>query len=437
MSVDDIAKSFRRRLEEKTAAHHKQAEDDLQALKQMLLGQLPPTSEAAVARLRSPQGAPSPVQPLLNLGGTDWLNELDGLFAETFGLARYTSTEALHYPTVYCESLKEFFTPLARQLSLSEQAREEMLVQMVAEAEETAQRTQGGGMFGYALPGIGCYLNGWLLTYGTDLTPREGLHDPELRLRIAQIAVHEKLGHGFLAAYSALGQVKSQLGLFMREIASRFGLKAAETATDKLREEQARLLFLASQLVEEGWATWLESFLPGVWRQQPRRTTHQLEKVVDAVKHLPRGVKNRKEVQNAFLTALTWLFGEDPITPGQALQAVAVVETTGSDLDDYFSAALGQPLRYAVGELLLLQAEANVGAYAVPYLVLIAANVDPQPESVALSDLRDLLFSRPEFNPDARLALLSRLRLKQPNGVAELARLAESQLSLTVPPMLK
>jgi len=44
---------------------------------------------------------------------------------------------------------------------------------------------------------------------------------------------------------------------------------------------------------------------------------------------------------------------------------------------------------------------------------------------------------RPDLNPDARLALLSRLKLENPNDVAELARRAEAELSLTVPPVLK
>ena len=441
--LDDMAEIFRRKLEEQAQARAERLEEDLQTLRARGAAETPRPDPQATEHLRAASlgqastAARSPrVQGLLHLSGAGWLNELDSLFADTFHLARYAEPAKLAYPTVYCESLEEFFTPMVRQIDLSEQARQQMLAEMIAAAREQAERREGGTL-GYNLPGVGCYINGWLLSYGSGVSPRAALEHPELRPRIVATAVHEKLGHGFLEVYSTLGQVKSRLGATIYEIAARFGLRPAESAVDKLREEQTNLVFKASQLVEEGWATWVENFLPALWQGVPRRFSHRLEDVVKAVKGLPPQVPNAKRVREALLTSLQWLFGEDMPASHQALQAVIVVANVSPEVDEYFGSVLGQPLRYAVGELLYQQAEARVGAYAMPYLALIAANVDPQPEQIGLSDLRDLLSSRPDLNPDARLALLSRLKLENPNDVAELARRAEAELSLTVPPVLK
>ena len=441
--LDDKADAFRRKLDEQARAHRQRLEADLQRLRQRgSPSATPGDASLGTAHWARPE-APSPGTPtaagaqgLLHLTGIDWLHELDRLFAETFHLARYAEPAQLAYPTVYCESLEEFFTPLVRQFDLSEQSRRQLLAAMVTEAREQAERTRGG-LFGYNLPGVGCYLNGWLLAYGHGVSPRAALDHPEIRLRIIATAVHEKLGHGFLEVYSTLGRVKSRLGATLYEIASRFGLRPADRALDKLRYEQTRLLFGVSQLLEEGWATWVEGFLPALWQGQRRDPKYHLETVIATVKGLPRGLKDRQQVQSQLLTALTWLFGPEPLAPEQALQAVRFVTSVPSEVGAHMGAALGQPLRYVLGELLFWQAERHVGPYALPYLALIAANVDPQPEQIGLNDLRDLLWGRPDLNPDARLALLSRLKLENPNDVAELARRAEAELSLTVPPNLK
>jgi len=437
--LDDMAADWERRLNAQREKHRRRTEEVLEAMRQGLAGRLPPPAPEAVAALQGRalgRHMTPPAHGLLDLGGASWLNGLDNLFAETFHLARYADPARLAYPIVYCETLEEFFAPLVQQLDISSAARAEQLKQMMQEAQDMAHRT-GGGIFGYNLPGVGCYLNGWLLAYGTNFSPRRALDEPTTKPRILAVAVHEKLGHGFLGVYSTLGQVKSRLGVYAREVAAQFGLRPAESATDKLREEQGRVLFLASQLLEEGWATWIEGFLPALAEGHPRRPSHRLDKVVAAVAALPPEVEDRDGVRDTLLTALTWLFGDGVPTAEQILQAVIVVEMTGGALDDYFGEALGQPLRYAVGELLLLQAEEHVGPLALPYLVLIAANVDPQPEKVGLSDMQVLMNSRPDMNPDARLAMLSRLQLSRLNDVAELARQAEETLSLVVPPALK
>ena len=124
-------------------------------------------------------------------------------------------------------------------------------------------------------------------------------------------------------------------------------------------------------------------------------------------------------------------------SPDALQNAVRNLVVLGQHFEPYFLQTLNQPLQYAVGELLLVQAETNLGAACLPYVVLIAANVDLTPERLALADLENLLSTEPRLHPDARLAALSRLKLNAPGDVMELVQRAEAQLSLAVPPALK
>jgi len=114
-----------------------------------------------------------------------------------------------------------------------------------------------------------------------------------------------------------------------------------------------------------------------------------------------------------------------------------IIEMLGGMLDEFLDEQLGQPLRYAVGELLFVQAEANLGAGCAPYAALIAANITFDPAAVSLADLRDLLSRDPRLNPDARLAALSRLKLDKKDDVRGMAKVAAAQLSFSVPKELQ
>lgn len=443
--LDGIKSTFERKLDQHTQQSQLRLDADLAALRKQLsrIATLSlPTGISrqfkkfdkkleAKSRLSFNASQPIFIQPLLNLGGSTPLRELDAAFAGFFNLGSYYHTMALSYPTVYCESLEEFFTPLVESLNLSPQARERELNRLIVDVEETAHQT-GGGVFGYHLPGVGCYLNGWLFVYGRGLSPHDALEHPELLLRVVGTAAHEKLGHGFLSTYSALGRVKSELGITLLETARRFGLRHVDNPVDSLRRAQAQVLGMASQLVEEGWATWVEQFM-----LQEKPSEYPLSTILEAVKRVPARSREPEETRNALLIALHTLFGEERSGFSDILQAVMIIEVLGSDLDDYFSSILGRPLRYVVGESLFRQAAANLGPVCVPYVALIAANIHIDPQVISLSDLREMLSTQPRLNPDARLAVLSRLLLESKNDVSELARRAESELSFSVPNELK
>jgi hypothetical protein len=444
--LDDIKSSFGRKLDEITEQHAERLAAELKVLRQALLREVKPATPQEVAhrlkdfdyelreRLKN-QEPPETRQALVDMRASTQLRELDAAFAQTFDLARYYPTYRLSYPTVYCETLEEFFTPILEHLDISPQARQIALERAVEEAIEIAERTDGGGTFGVNLPGKGCYLNGWLFVYGREMPPEAALQDRELLPRILGVSAHEKLGHGFLSAYSALGEVKSRLGLEQTRIAEKFGLRGADDPTSSLRMAQDRLLYLSSQLLEEGWSTWVETYLTAEALGFGEHPRYSLEGVRQAVEGLLR--LDAQSECGALLQSLDLLFGPDDPPLFALHQAVMVVAMVGDDFDEYFGAKLGQPLRYAVGELVLSQAEANLGALCAPYASLVAGNVTFDPAQISLSDLDTLLSGDPRLHPDARLAAISRLRLAAPNNVKELAERAQTELSFSVPPELK
>lgn len=456
-NLDDIRSSFESKLDERTQQRKTRLNTELAALREQLLRQAKTALPADIAnrlagfderiktRRSGVSGGPPVlshlevpgVQALLDISRADQLRQLDNAFAEIFNLSAYYPLQPLKYPTVYCESLEEFFIPIVGQLNLSPQARKTEMERLMAEAQRIAQETNGGGILGYNLPGQGCYLNGWLFVYGRNLPPRAAFEHPELLRRVLGTAAHEKLGHGFLSAYSALGQTKVELGISLLEIARRFGARPSDDPVASLRQEQAELLNMASQLLEEGWATWVETFLAANLMESGVHPRHSIEAIVQAIENLPGEIPERGKIQGALYGALELLFGEEDVPIELIHQAVMTVEMLGSQLDAYFGSALGQPLRYAAGELIMVQAGANLGPVCVPYAVLIAANVSFDPEEISLSDLREMFATKPNLNPDARLAALSRMRLEQTNSVSELAGRAESELSFSVPKELK
>lgn len=445
-NLESIKKTFEESLNGRIARH----KSDLNAEIARLLEALSPAARQAVTQGKLPEALestlPALAQKPLPHGQIDFtrdmqhgesLRHLDQSFAQAFSLGRYFPANRLNYPTVYCESLEEFFTPWIDELNLSLQARQTELQRLVTETEQRAQRTKGGGIFGVNLPGRGCFLNGWLFAWGSQRTPRQVLLDPDVLRRVLTTAVHEKLGHGFLTAYSTLGEAKSRLGLEQVALAARFGRRPADDPQARLRQDQHQLVFLVSQLLEEGWSTWLETLLVGSdgERRDPR---YSLEALAGAIEGLPINLAERKEVHKALITSLAVLFSPEEHPHFEHLhQAVMLIETLGIQLDDYFGSALGQPLRYVVGELLFVQAERHTGPMCLPYLALIAANVDLKLEQISLADLSYLLQRDPRLHPDARLAALSRLTLEQKDQISELAGQAEAVLSLSVPPELK
>jgi hypothetical protein len=452
--VDEMKKSFEDKLDKRAKDHQQRIENDIQSMREMVMKPSISQNERELHektiqfdhRMSESQNRRAPQKDLLALFSMydhHALIELDQKFSDLFDLARYYSTDRLTYPTVFCETLEEFFEPMLSDYNISPQAKEIELKRLIADGRETAKKLKGGGIFGYLLPGQGCFLNGWLFVYGRNIAPKEAFQDSALISQILITAVHEKLGHGFLAAYSALGEVKTSLGLMNIELASRFGLRTSDDPLSSLRRRQHNLIFSVSIFLEEGWATWIETYLGQSMPEASKHPKYELQQVMEALKKLSvdnsEGGNNsiNDELQAVLQGALTILFLDPDVNIAQIHAAVMVLQDINQNFQMEIMSLLGQPLIYAVGSLLMSQAEANMGAACVPYAALIAANVKFNFEEISLTDLTTLLLSDPSLYPDVRLAVLSRIKLEQHGSIKELAQRAQAELSFSVPQALK
>jgi hypothetical protein len=453
--IDDQKSRFENKLEARREQHASQVEAECQLLRSQVLSQcrrsLPTAAAKRQVGVQSLSTRPMPQShvsgynrptsilnaapgfELVNLTSGPLLKELDGFFIERFDLARYYPVGALDYPTVFCETLEEFFAPFLAQADLSPQARQKELERLVSEAQAMAAR--GAGVYGVDLTGLGCYINGWIFSYVSGIPPQEILNHPRTRNQVLETIAHEKLGHGFLVTYSALGKVATALGLAQIEVANKFGLRLADDPISRLRQQQAQLLLRFSFLLEEGWGTWIESYFAANVLGSGTHPKHDLQTILKAVENLPAALPEREEICQALLMALNILFFQEEPEMDALLQAVLTIDFVGFEVDPHLR--LRQPLRYAVGELLLEKAARNLGPLCVPYAALIAGNVSFNPEQISLGDLRDLMSKDLRLNPDARLAAICSLRLQRRDQVSDLVEKAQAELSFTVPQELK
>lgn len=395
---------------------------------------------------------PSPFPlPRIALQGEPALQQLDRLFGEEFHLARrFPDRRLAGFPTVYAETLEEFYAPYVDRMDISERSKQAVMAQLKAQAEESAALGRGG-VYGIYWPGRGCYLNGWLFARTAKvagdrvqpMTARDALTDPEVLPRILATAVHEKQGHGFVSEFTALGEEKKRLGLWRYDVARRFALRDVDTPERALLWEKEAVVYQSSQLLEEGWSTWIEHHTMGHWAAANSRPWTQCRyALIQVWKPLAQLAKESedatvKQAVRDIQTALEILFLAEAPALDDVHAAVLTLHHHSSLADEAFSQALGQPAAYVIGYLLLRKMEAGLGTLCLPYAVAIAANVTYGLDQVAASDLQRLVVRDPRLNADSRLAHLSLLELENKNDVGELTHRAHEELNLAVPPSLQ
>ena len=442
-SVEARLRDYEARLDAQIAAHRQQTEAAILAI-----WGAEPVPPSIVHRPSSTvHSSPLPGQQRVVLQGEPILQELDRLFAQEFDLSRYFPGSSLaDYPTVYAETLEEFFQPYLEMADVSQSSKEAFLARLKDQAEEALSRGHGG-VYGIHFPGRGCYLNGWLFARSATATDesdqgisaRDALADPEILPSIVATAVHEKQGHGFVSEFTALGEEKKHLGLWRYDVAQRFALRAADTPESALLSEKEAVVYRSSQLLEEGWATWIEHHMMGRRAALDGRpwplARYTLIQVWDPVARLASESEDAavKEAVWDIQEALETVFLADDATPEEVHGAVLAFHHHSPVADDAFAHAFGQPFEYVIGYLLLRKMEARLGALCLPYAVAIAANVTYGLDQVAASDLQRLVARAPRVNVDSRLAHLGTLELEEKGNVGELARRAHEELNLAVP----
>jgi len=444
MSIDDRIKEFGDRLDRSADRHRRQQERDSAELAARF--RRADTQQQAQVRLRRPSpGWPFtiPRQAQVALSGTEALQQWDRLMWQAFDLGQIFDGEPLsRYQVYYCETLEEFFAPFYEDLDCSDSTKAELIQVKIEEARQAAGK---GGIFGVNLPGRGCYINGWLFGAANGITTREALQDPHIFHHILETICHEKLGHGFVAELTAVGQEKTRLGMWQFDLAQRFALRTVDDPRGALLQQKHALIFRTTQYTEEGWATWIAEYVLQLAAAEETRSEggepsrrdgrYTLEGVADALGKAQAHNPDLHQAADQLINAIDVLVVADE-PPASAIfgamrvwQEIARLEL----FDEAFGGELGQPVAYVLGYLLLRRLEGRLGWQNMPAAVAIAGNVTYNLEETSVADLAALVNGDPRLNVDVRLALLGALELEPGQGPTELARQARETLSLAVP----
>lgn len=376
------------------------------------------------------------------------LEMIDRLMAEDFELRRYFPDRSLAYPTIYCETLEEYFQPHVEYLDVSESTKEQLVRQLEEQSKERAELRPGTGEFGVNWPGRGCYLNGWLFAHGRAENARAALADPTVLPFVLATAAHEKLGHGFITEFSAAGQEKKELQLWRYDIGSRFDLQVVDSPQATLLHEKWGILYQSSQYTEEGWAVWIQNYILGRLQELSAeegqmdfgraRRDYALEDTIRALEKIEfkHKDKNLRGFAHWVRESMQRIFLQPDVDLETLHKAVLTLQDYGGRLAQPIGELLGQPLSYVLGSLLFDRLEQALGNKCVPYALIIACNLSYHLAEISNTDLARIVHDDPRLNIDSRLVQLTRLELDARNDIVALGQGAREVLNLSPPPEL-
>lgn len=440
--LDDVKRQFEKKLDEAVDKHKEGLAHELDKLNSgSTPGNVnPPPAKSMLQfnqtkeRYASKGILPEHFLDQVDISRDDALRTWDARFRQEFGLSKVYPLDKLDLPTIYCETWKDFTEPFLKSKNLSPAIKEYLL--------DHPEEAGAEGALGVFLPGIGCYINGEFIKSLYKLEEEENLKKQET-------AIHEKLGHGFLSSYSALGLELTELNMDNIRIAEKFGIRQLDDPKEKLKMLQYNFILRASQYTEEGYSTWIENFLMGRFAQQYKWeewkeyfTEHNL------TRYLKERTRTRHEEINDrvtnILTALDVIFKDDidllDPTQRRIIKSLEILKEWDLIKLPIFcnenKLRGAQSMPYVLGGCLLSMAEANLGAFCMPYVALVAENVRIDTDKIGLNDLGSVLTSDWHYYPDARLVMISRLELGRTddlNEMVEMMKIMKARLSMSVP----
>lgn len=347
---------------------------------------------------------------------------LTRFFLRAFDLRTLPAAANFEPPVRLCLTVQEFVEARLARWHLSE-ALKAAAVEQISTAESDWEKLKVGWL-GVYLPGQGCYLNGALMArmHAVD-ADKLANHAPAHAL-LAQVALHEALGHGFTQAFTTLGQEKETLGIADYDFAQEFMARNVDSAEPTLNQRKFYVLLDASRYMEEGWSMWVADTLSAVLFNTPRRPRYTLTQVWQGVGTLAIAPRDKAALRRI----LADFFLEPPADPTDLIYAVRALQSVS--LHNQFR--LGQHLAYVIGSLLADRLQANLGWRLLPHAVRLAGNLALHPQNQTWRDLHDLLYT-PRLNPDWRWLALSTLTFDQPPTLTDLQTAARDQLNLAIP----
>jgi len=365
---------------------------------------------------------------MVELRGDARLTQMDAWLARQLDIE--AAARNLKEPAILSESAQEFYGGLLSGEPLSPGQWRILLERQLKEAREHAEH--GGGVWGAFLAGQACLINGWLFKEVFGLAqPRDALSDARTAGLLLGTVAHEKWGHGFLSAATALGAETRQVQMDRVRYARLFSGFQVTTPEGVILREKWRAVYNATRFAEEGWSSWVENVVrrgfaaqfaggapapPALWMQNF---------VVPEVR-----LRNRAAAQQAILT----LF-DSGRKPDEAKAAMAILEQAEDELTPDFMGQYGRPPRYIIGYGLCWMVERRFGARNVPAALILAGNVVYGLATQGVSDLANVIASSPDLNVNRRLAAIAHLPLKDSPGLArrDFAAACHDLLGLSVP----
>ncbi len=369
MGIDDKMQDFASRLDQQIEEHRKQRERDSAQLSDHTFPSIDKerpggqshkeiAADRQVAWQFPPRrGFPGPVQAQIDLSHDGALQRLDTIMWDEFALQDIFPGQPMsRYPVVYCETLEEFIAPILSDMDCSPTEREKRLKSWIARARRKAHDDKGGTL-GVNLPGRGCFINGWFFGTVNDMTAQEALNNVRVLSDILETTCHEKLGHGFIAELTAMGEEKIDLGLWRFELAQDFPFRTVDSPRSTLLRQKYLSIHQTSRFLEEGWAMWIAEQM--VWQAERRgffgnRTVtaqpqacylpDQVEQLLLAL--CRQGSADERQVMQELFKATQILLAiAEQVSPEDVFAAMRFWQEGAHLLNDY----LPQPAPYVLG----------------------------------------------------------------------------------------
>ncbi|MFP4501192.1 MAG: hypothetical protein ACLFTT_09355 [Candidatus Hydrogenedentota bacterium] len=366
----------------------------------------------------------------VDLSGAPSLAVFDDAMERAFDLHGRLGGSMADYPTTYCETVREYVTPLLAGMPLSEAQRADALGQIEAAAQGMAPPGIVASL-GVHLPGVGSFINGWRMAHDASQTPAEFLRTEAGFAEVAATVAHEKWGHGFISELTASGQEKQALQLGMNHLAGQLGLQDVDTPEHARLMAQWEILFLSSHYVEEGFATWIAHYLAetlteaqGLSAYLEHAPRFERDQILAALKRVPDG--------DAAHAALRALFSESGAGSIEDVHETMCAALHALDqVGEAFAHAVGMPAPYAVGYCLMDAIAQRHGPKCVPYAVATACNVRYGLETISNHDLRNYIAAQPNLNINTRLALMMFVSPGDKNGIDGFLQRIHDETGLT------
>lgn len=430
MDMNERLKRMQEKLAAETAAMESRTRERLGRMQQRLEEHMsrPVQTPGGVAQFDF--SLPKPVDARVDMSTERSITAVDAIIDNEFEISRHLGASLSAYPTTFCETAREYLAPLVEDIPISDARREQLL----DEADAAAQAGQVIPILrslGVHIPGVGCFINGWIMGQAAGMDPRELLGSPDGFARVLTTASHEKWGHGFITELTASGQEKKAVQLGKHHVADQFDVRTVDTPDHARLSEQWQIIFFSSQYVEEGFATWIERYAAECLAQDHPHGAAFLSaapsfELNDVAGRLAHGGA-------AVVDALQTLFSPREVSHESVHAAMAGLVSAVDAMGEDFAHTVGMPGCYALGYCIVDAIARRQGPKCVPYAVATACNVQYGLASVSNGDLRNYVNTHPELNVNTRLALLMFVSSGEKNDIEGFLRRARDEVGITPP----